>query len=102
MLRELHRIEAHHGRDRSREIRMGPRTLDLDILLCDELVIQEADLTIPHPRIGERRFVLVPLLELAPALLDPRTGTPYARTLQELEASGDPSTAEGVDLYRNA
>jgi 7,8-dihydro-6-hydroxymethylpterin-pyrophosphokinase len=102
MLQELHRIEARHGRDRTREVRMGPRTLDLDILLCDDLIIDQVDLTIPHPRIGERRFVLVPLLELAPALMDPRTGTPYARRLQELEASGDPSLAEGVYLYRHA
>jgi 2-amino-4-hydroxy-6-hydroxymethyldihydropteridine diphosphokinase len=101
MLEELHRIEAHHGRDREREIRMGPRTLDLDILLCDDLIIDRADLTVPHPRIGERRFVLVPLLELDPALLDPRTGVPYARMLRELEASGDPSEAGGVYLYQH-
>jgi 2-amino-4-hydroxy-6-hydroxymethyldihydropteridine diphosphokinase len=80
----LHEIERDFGRDRSREIRMGPRTLDLDILLCDRLIVDEPDLRIPHPRITERLFVLVPLVEIAADLTDPRTSIPYARTLREL------------------
>ncbi len=57
---------------------MGPRTIDLDILLCDSLVLEDPDLTIPHPRMAERGFVLVPLLELSPRLQDPRSGCPFA------------------------
>ena len=78
MLEAIHEIEKDLGRDRSRERRMGPRTLDLDILLCGRLVMDSADLTIPHPRMTERGFVLVPLLDLAPDLRDPRTGARYA------------------------
>ncbi len=79
MLDRLHHIEKDLGRDRTKEIRMGPRTLDLDILLCGDLVMDSPALTIPHPRITERMFVLVPLLALSPWLRDPRTGTPVCR-----------------------
>ncbi len=91
LLEEIHRIEAGLGRDRSRERRMGPRTIDLDILLCDSLVLDEPDLTIPHPRIAERGFVLVPLLELASDLRDPRDGSLFAESL--------PGRTEGVYSY---
>ena len=57
-------IERDHGRER-RE-RWGPRTLDLDILLYDDRVVDEAGLTVPHPHLTERRFVLEPLLEVDP------------------------------------
>jgi 2-amino-4-hydroxy-6-hydroxymethyldihydropteridine diphosphokinase len=100
MLDEIHRVETALGRDRSREIRMGPRTLDIDILLCDTMVMDDTDLTIPHPRITERLFVLVPLLELAPRLRDPRTGARYSRFLASLTESGGPAGREGVYLYR--
>jgi 2-amino-4-hydroxy-6-hydroxymethyldihydropteridine diphosphokinase len=96
MLDLLHRIEGELGRDRSREVRMGPRTLDLDILLCGDLSMETPDLVIPHPRIQERLFVLVPLLELFPEARDPRTGAPYAearnRLLIDSGASGSPIT----------
>jgi 2-amino-4-hydroxy-6-hydroxymethyldihydropteridine diphosphokinase len=62
LLELLHAIEGHHGR--RREVAQGPRTLDLDILLFGQRVLCEADLVIPHPRIGHRPFVLVPLLDL--------------------------------------
>ncbi len=61
---------------------MGPRTIDLDLLLYGGLELETADLTIPHPRMTERAFVLVPLLELAPELKDPVTGKPYADSLR--------------------
>jgi len=54
-------------RDRAHEQRWGPRTLDIDILAYDDLVLNEPDLTLPHPRLLERAFVLVPLAEIAPA-----------------------------------
>lgn len=108
MLGRLHRIEHDFGRDRSREVRNGPRTLDLDILLCDEMVINTPDLAIPHPRILERLFVLIPLLELSPDLADPRTGIPYARSLLALASDsqtdgGSREAADrGVYLYSSA
>jgi 2-amino-4-hydroxy-6-hydroxymethyldihydropteridine diphosphokinase len=71
LLKALLAIERELGRDRSREERWGPRTLDLDLLLYDDLVIDEPGLTVPHPRLAERRFVLEPLQELAPGLVLP-------------------------------
>ena len=78
-------IEADLGREES-ELRWGPRVIDLDILLYDEEKIVEVDLEIPHPRITQRRFVLVPLLEIEPRVTDP-WGTPYAESLDEAEGS---------------
>lgn len=66
LLRALFAIERAHGRDRSIERRWGPRTLDLDLLLYGDDVIHVDGLTVPHPRIAERAFVLVPLVEIAP------------------------------------
>jgi 2-amino-4-hydroxy-6-hydroxymethyldihydropteridine diphosphokinase len=54
------------GRDRGQERRWGPRTIDIDLLTYDDLVLQDSDLTLPHPRLFERAFVLVPLAEIAP------------------------------------
>ena len=72
LLLALHAIEAQHGRERP--YRNAPRTLDLDLLLYGEEQIASATLTVPHPRITERAFVLVPLLELAPAISVPGKG----------------------------
>jgi 2-amino-4-hydroxy-6-hydroxymethyldihydropteridine diphosphokinase len=66
LLRALHTIEAKHGRDRAREARWGPRPLDLDLIAYDDISLQMADLILPHPRLFERAFVLVPLAEIAP------------------------------------
>jgi 2-amino-4-hydroxy-6-hydroxymethyldihydropteridine diphosphokinase len=71
LLQQLLEIERELGRDRSREERWGPRTIDLDILLYGNEVIEEPGLTVPHPRLAERRFVLEPLHELAPDLALP-------------------------------
>ncbi len=65
-------IEARHGRRRTR--RNAPRTLDLDLLLYDGLIMHEPGLTLPHPRMHERAFVLKPLAEIAPAALIPGRG----------------------------
>ncbi len=71
LLQLLLEIERKMGRDRSREERWGPRTIDLDLLLYGDEVIDEPGLTVPHPRLAERRFVLEPLHELAPGLVLP-------------------------------
>lgn len=64
-----HQVEAQLGR--VRQERWGPRTIDVDILLYGDRVVQTAHLQIPHPRMFERAFVLVPLIEVAPGLVDP-------------------------------
>jgi len=74
LLQALFTIERAYGRDRAREQRWGPRTLDLDLLLYGEEVIDVDGLSVPHPRIAERAFVLVPLAEIAPDALIPGHG----------------------------
>jgi len=77
LLSRLHEIEARFGRDRSKEKRWGERFLDIDILLFGDLTVNETELTIPHPRLKERRFVLEPLLELSPDIAEPGAGLFY-------------------------
>lgn len=72
LLVALHAIEDAHGR--CREVRWGPRTLDLDILLFGDLIQNDAFLTLPHPRLQERSFVLYPLRDIAPNLMVPGLG----------------------------
>jgi 2-amino-4-hydroxy-6-hydroxymethyldihydropteridine diphosphokinase len=62
-----HQVEAVAGRERKE--RWGPRTLDVDVLLVDDLTVDEPDLVVPHPRMFERRFVLAPLADVAPEVL---------------------------------
>ena len=66
LLFTLHKIEKKFGRDRASERRWGPRTLDLDLIAYDDVSIQKPELTLPHPRLFERAFVLVPLAEIVP------------------------------------
>jgi 2-amino-4-hydroxy-6-hydroxymethyldihydropteridine diphosphokinase len=79
LLERLLEVERGLGRDRSREGRWGPRTLDLDLLLYGDETIEEPGLTVPHPRLAERAFVLEPLLEL-----DPGLSLPDGRRLRDL------------------
>jgi 2-amino-4-hydroxy-6-hydroxymethyldihydropteridine diphosphokinase len=79
-------VERAFGRDRMREQRWGPRTLDIDLLAYDDLAIDEAGLTLPHPRLFERAFVLVPLAEI---LADRAIGGRRVRdALAQLDAGG--------------
>jgi 2-amino-4-hydroxy-6-hydroxymethyldihydropteridine diphosphokinase len=80
LLDALLAIEAARGRERP--FPNAPRTLDLDLILYGDLVIDGPGLTVPHPRFRERRFVLEPLAEIAPEAVDPVTG----RTIRELLA----------------
>ncbi len=84
LLARLLAIESEFGRDRAAGIANGPRTLDLDILLMDGLRIGEPDLEIPHPRLAERTFVLIPLCEISPEILDANRGKTVAQLLQSL------------------
>jgi 2-amino-4-hydroxy-6-hydroxymethyldihydropteridine diphosphokinase len=85
LLAEMLRIEKALGRER-RE-RWGPRTLDLDLLLYGDLVLEEEGLSVPHPRLHERAFVLVPLLDLLPEGRHPLLGQSFAELLASLDAS---------------
>lgn len=72
LLHALQAIEQAHGRRRPHH--HAPRTLDLDLLLFGERVLVDAELTLPHPRLHQRAFVLVPLAQLAPELVHPQLG----------------------------
>ena len=80
-------LAAEKKHQRQRRIHWGPRTLDLDLLLYGERVVESADLTLPHPHIHERSFVLVPLCEITPNLRHPVTGRPFAEYLAALNGS---------------
>jgi 2-amino-4-hydroxy-6-hydroxymethyldihydropteridine diphosphokinase len=82
LLERLLAVEQRLGRVRAE--RFGPRTIDLDLLVYGEEVVEEPGLTLPHPRLHERRFALEPLAELAPGLVVPGRG-PLSALLSELE-----------------
>jgi 2-amino-4-hydroxy-6-hydroxymethyldihydropteridine diphosphokinase len=81
LLWNLQLIESRLGREKGR--RRGPRTIDLDLLFYDGLVIRGEGIEVPHPRMAERAFVLVPMAEIDPGWLDPRTGLRMDELLRE-------------------
>jgi 2-amino-4-hydroxy-6-hydroxymethyldihydropteridine diphosphokinase len=83
LLLVLEEIEAQFGRVRS--VPWGERTLDLDLLLFDSQIVSTPELTVPHPRMRVRRFVLEPLAEIAPEIVDPITMRTIAEMLAEVE-----------------
>lgn len=91
LLREVQLVESAFGRDRTRELRYGPRTLDVDLLLVGDVELDTPELTLPHPRLAERAFVLVPLLEVMPG-----GALPDGRRLTTLLA--DLAPVEGIEL----
>jgi 2-amino-4-hydroxy-6-hydroxymethyldihydropteridine diphosphokinase len=86
LLARIQKIEQQLGRKRGRP--KGPRTIDIDILLYGQSVIESAELTVPHPRLAERRFVLEPLAELVPGLRHPLTRRTMREMLQALPPQG--------------
>jgi 2-amino-4-hydroxy-6-hydroxymethyldihydropteridine diphosphokinase len=92
LLRVAQEIERKSGR--KREIRWGPRTLDLDILLYNQENIVTDDLIIPHPRMAERAFVLIPLLEIEEPIDNPYIKIPVSSSIDELQER------EGVRLWK--
>ena len=91
LMQHLRKIEQHHGRQRNPGNRWGPRILDLDLLLYGELTLQTPELTLPHPELHKRSFVLYPLAELAPDLIVPGHGA--VRWLRER------CTSPAIELY---
>jgi 2-amino-4-hydroxy-6-hydroxymethyldihydropteridine diphosphokinase len=91
LLRHLKHLETTLGR--APTFRYGPRPIDLDILFYDDLILDTPELILPHPRLHERAFVLVPLADLAPDLRHPRLG----KTIHELLASVDTG---GIQAYQ--
>jgi 2-amino-4-hydroxy-6-hydroxymethyldihydropteridine diphosphokinase len=88
LLDQLQVIEDAAGRDRATAGWMGPRPLDIDILLYGRRQISSPRLDVPHPRMKERKFVLVPLLDLDPLLRDPKTNELYTDVLDNLGPQG--------------
>ena len=107
LLRELLAIERRFGRERNRGIPKGPRTLDLDILLVfradgggEAIVCESPTLTVPHPEIANRRFVLQPLVELEPELPHPLLHKTVRQLLRELSDNGENVDEEVTRLDR--
>lgn len=86
LLARLKEIEAEMGREAT--FRNGPRLIDLDILFFGELIYDQEGLTIPHPRLGERAFVLIPLADLAPDLIHPLSGESVRAMAKRVDAAG--------------
>lgn len=96
LLAYLKQIEAKVGRKPT--FRYGPRLVDLDIIFYDDLVLNEPGLTIPHPRVAERAFVLVPLADLAPDMRHPITGLQVQEMLEAVSTDG----IQRLDLNNSA
>lgn len=97
LLSYLQAIETRHGRDRAREGRWGSRTLDLDLIAYGDVISDDPDLTLPHPRAAERDFVLEPWVAVDPDAVLPGSGRVdalLARRAAEPPAPGEPAAGE--------
>jgi 2-amino-4-hydroxy-6-hydroxymethyldihydropteridine diphosphokinase len=99
LLQILQRIERELGRVRGNNaIRRGPRNIDIDILLFGSLTLETPQLVIPHPRMLQRRFVLEPLLEIAPDLKFPHTNKPLKSYLRAVAAQKIRKRVDAVEM----
>jgi len=97
VLDRLLAIEREFGRERSQTQAKGPRTLDLDLLLMGSCILNQGGLTLPHPEMSMRRFVLAPLAEIAPEAVHPVLGKTVAALLNELRDEGQ-NRIEAVNI----
>jgi 2-amino-4-hydroxy-6-hydroxymethyldihydropteridine diphosphokinase len=94
LLELLRRVEETMGR--VRDVPQGPRLIDLDILLMDDLVMESPELTLPHPRMHQRKFTLVPILEIDSSVVHPRLRRPLKEFLDEIGADQKIEVCDGV------
>lgn len=97
LLKCLLAIERSFGRDRATGVPKGPRTLDLDLLLIDGLILETPTLTLPHPELPHRRFVLAPLAEIAPDAMHPVLRRSIRELLAELPDEG-PNSSDAIQI----
>lgn len=100
LLDKIHEIEASLGRDRSKEIRNGPRTIDIDIEVFGHVSINTETLQIPHPRISERAFVLIPVLEILNESADFIKREKYAEYLKHTGSDGVEKVLSSLDFVK--
>ncbi len=99
ILATCQRLEASAGRDRAREGRWGPRSLDIDLLMVPGLVVESHRLTLPHPRLDTRRFALLPACELVPDWAHPRRHRSLGELLGTLDPAAQPCHLAGPFPY---
>lgn len=99
LLKITQKIEADFGRDRTKEIRFGPRSLDIDIELFGDKIIDTPDLQIPHPRVKERAFVLVPAIEILAESSDKKIRDEFKPALALLNAAEIEKLGSFDDLF---
>lgn len=91
-------IEVESSVGRKAEFKNGPREIDIDMLLYDDMIVESDKLRIPHPRLRNREFALRPLLNLNQDLSDPKTNIPYAEYLAEVRGSAGVSIRDDIDF----
>jgi len=97
-LERCQQLEVEAGRTREREVRWGPRVLDLDLCLARGVIHRSPHLVLPHPRLHERAFVLAPATEIAPDWIHPLIGRALAELAREAEER-DPNAILGVEAF---
>ncbi len=98
LLSWINTLEAEAGRSRDPSCKWGPRTIDIDILLFGEEIINTASVTIPHARMHKRNFVLVPLSDLAPDLIPPGWSVTILKALEQCEDDGEVERFDDLKL----
>jgi 2-amino-4-hydroxy-6-hydroxymethyldihydropteridine diphosphokinase len=95
LLARCRALEIERGRDRTAEVRWGPRTLDLDLLIFDDLVWRGPELIVPHPHFHHRAFALVPAAEVAPTWIHPFVGRSISELADEVRAADPGAVTSG-------
>ncbi len=100
LLEKIHEIESSLGRNRKEEIRNGPRSIDIDIEFFGNQKINTENLEIPHPRVKERAFVLIPMLEILKENADFIKRADFVQALEKIGSSGVEKILSAQDFYR--